>query len=343
MTSYSSIYGFCFKILIIFCLSFYYLGILNTLATSTWEKVVIERVLANDLYLLEDGRKITLLKIEIPEVIASKKNLKTGCTRKIRRFLKEKLTRKKVLIKIVDLDKKRLKKTIFRSNKIFSVYLKFKTGNDFFSLDLLRLGFGKLKNKNLSYFKNSLIEAENLARFKKNGLWGNCKKLNFANYQIQFAKKDILKERYGTYLNNISVGVVKEVFSGNSFVLENGLKVKLLGVESPLENDPRASFACFGKLAKQKLAEKILGKRVFLEKDNAQLSKYRELFRYVKIPKTKKTREIFINQEMIKEGFGRSFFDKFNKFYQNDFNKIQQNIYRNPPIGAWKKCLKMFK
>ena len=73
----------------------------------------------------------------------------------------------------------------------------------------------------------------------------------------------------------------------------------------------------------------LMNVRVFLEKDNAQLSEYRELFRYVKIPKTKKTREIFINQEMIKEGFGRSFFDKFNKFYQNDFNKIQQTEFKN--------------
>lgn len=99
-------------------------------------------------------------------------------------------------------------------------------------------------------------------------------------------------------LNQINQSfLVVRVIDGDTIKLENGGKVRYIGVNTPESADPRKPVQCFGKEASVKNEELVLNKRVRLEKDVSETDKYGRLLRYVYVGDT------FINLELVKQGY----------------------------------------
>lgn len=88
-------------------------------------------------------------------------------------------------------------------------------------------------------------------------------------------------------------GIVTRVIDGDTLVLQNGEKVRLICVDTPERGEK--GF----KKAKEFLEQLVLNKKVLLEKDITNRDKYDRLLRYVYV------NDIFVNKEIVKQGYGK--------------------------------------
>jgi len=115
------------------------------------------------------------------------------------------------------------------------------------------------------------------------------------------------------------VGIV----DGDTFELENGEKVRMIGINSPEKKD------VFGNKSKIYLGQLILGKTVTLKPDNISSNKdrYQRLLRYVYLD------EVDINLKMIEDGYAFAYLTyKFSKSQQ--YKKTQLQSQENN-LGIW--------
>jgi len=109
-------------------------------------------------------------------------------------------------------------------------------------------------------------------------------------------------------------------------------RVRLLSVDSPETKDPRKPVQCFGAEATKKLQSMISGKFVKLTSDRTQgdRDKYKRLLRYVH------DGNIFINAEMVKQGYAFSYKEYPTK-YLTEFNSYEK-LARENSLGLWSAC-----
>jgi micrococcal nuclease len=84
------------------------------------------------------------------------------------------------------------------------------------------------------------------------------------------------------------------VIDGDTFILETGETVRLIGIDAPELSQPG------GEKSRKYLAHLILNKRVTLEKGDEDRDKYNRLLRFVYIGNT------CINEEMIRQGYAEA-------------------------------------
>ncbi len=117
---------------------------------------------------------------------------------------------------------------------------------------------------------------------------------------------------------------VKEVIDGDTFILSNSERVRLIGI-----NTPEAGRYYFNE-AKDVLEILILGKEVELEKDVTDRDKYGRLLRYVYVE------ELFVNIEMVKRGFANVYTYPPDVKYTEEFLEAERYARLNE-AGLWKK------
>jgi micrococcal nuclease len=127
---------------------------------------------------------------------------------------------------------------------------------------------------------------------------------------------------------------VKRVVDGDTILLENGQKVRYIGINTPESVDPRRPVQCFGKEASKRNKELVEGKIVRLEKDIEDKDKYGRLLRYVFLPNG-----AFINYELVKQGYASVYTFPPNVKYVNKFRQAQ-NIAKENNLGLWSMCNK---
>lgn len=94
---------------------------------------------------------------------------------------------------------------------------------------------------------------------------------------------------------------VVRVIDGDTIELENGERVRYIGIDTPETLDPRKPVECFGAEASKKNKELVEGRAVRLEKDITDRDEYNRLLRYVFMGDT------FINLELVRQGFAHSY------------------------------------
>jgi len=130
--------------------------------------------------------------------------------------------------------------------------------------------------------------------------------------------------------NETSVKVVK-VIDGDTIEIEDGQKVRYIGIDTPETVDPRRTVACFGKEASEKNRELIEGKTVRLEKDVSEKDKYGRLLRYVYVD------DMFINEYLLSQGYAKiSTFPPDVRYVELFLAAESQAREKN--LGLWKKC-----
>jgi micrococcal nuclease len=130
-------------------------------------------------------------------------------------------------------------------------------------------------------------------------------------------------EKTGYFVKK-EVAFVKRVIDGDTFELENGKRVRLLGIEAPEKNE------FYFEEATNELKKLVEGKRVLLEKDLVSEDKYGRLLRHVFI------NGIFVNLYLVENGFANAYFVEPNFKYYSKFLEAEKSAM-NRKVGIWKK------
>lgn len=122
--------------------------------------------------------------------------------------------------------------------------------------------------------------------------------------------------------------VVTNVIDGDTFTIEGGKVVRMIGMDTPETVHPSKPVQCYGKEASVKTTELIEGQKVRLEKDVSETDKYKRLLRYVW------KGEILINELLVKEGYAQSSSYPPDIKYQDKFIAAQKDA-RDNQRGLW--------
>lgn len=135
---------------------------------------------------------------------------------------------------------------------------------------------------------------------------------------------------------------VTEVIDGDTFKIDSGEKVRLVGVDTPELHHPKKPVQCFGKEAMAKTKKLIEGKTVRLEKDVSETDMYGRLLRLVYLSNDSNQPVLFLNNYLVEEGFARiATFPPDVKFAEL-FRQSQQEAMKNNK-GLWKDCKNILK
>jgi micrococcal nuclease len=131
---------------------------------------------------------------------------------------------------------------------------------------------------------------------------------------------------------------VIRVIDGDTIEIEGDERIRYLGIDTPETVDPRKPVQCFGIEAAKKNKELIEGKNVRLEKDITDKDKYGRLLRYVWVdPSTGSGQALFVNLELVKQGFAFSYTYPPDIKYQVEILAAEQEA-REANRGLWAAC-----
>ena len=112
------------------------------------------------------------------------------------------------------------------------------------------------------------------------------------------------------------------VVDGDTVEIEGGERVRLIGIDSPERGEPYYSEA------KNQLTTLVLNKQVRLEKDITDKDRYGRLLRYIYVD------DLFINVEIVKLGYAKSYTYPPDVKYQNLILSAERDA-RNSQRGLW--------
>lgn len=118
---------------------------------------------------------------------------------------------------------------------------------------------------------------------------------------------------------------VKRVIDGDTIILKNDTRVRLIGIDTPEKGE------CYYKKAKKKLRKLIKGKKVKLKYDEDKWDKYDRKLAY--IYKGKK----FINKYMVVAGYAEVMIVSPNDKRETALRKAQERA-KDRDRGIWKHC-----
>jgi micrococcal nuclease len=121
------------------------------------------------------------------------------------------------------------------------------------------------------------------------------------------------------------VDVVKRVIDGDTFELENGNVVRLIGVDAPESSEQ------LGREAAEFTQGMLTGKSVRLEYDREERDLYQRVLAYAFLGET------FVNAELIKQGYARAYTKyPFRQEYVELFTRLEKEA-REAGKGLWAK------
>ena len=121
---------------------------------------------------------------------------------------------------------------------------------------------------------------------------------------------------------------VTNVIDGDTFTIEGGKVVRMIGMDTPETVHPSKPIQCYGNEASAKTTELIEGQKVRLEKDVSETDKYKRLLRYVW------KGDVLINELLVQEGYAQSSSYPPDIKYQDRFVTAQQEA-RDNQKGLW--------
>lgn len=126
---------------------------------------------------------------------------------------------------------------------------------------------------------------------------------------------------------------VKRVIDGDTIELENGEKVRLIGIDTPETVHPSKDVEYYGKEASDFTKRMLEGKQVEIEFDIQKRDKYGRLLAYVYLEDG-----TFINAELLKQGYATISTYPPNIKYVDEFTRLQREARENDR-GLWGKSL----
>ena len=123
---------------------------------------------------------------------------------------------------------------------------------------------------------------------------------------------------------------VTRVIDGDTIEIEGGNRVRYIGVDTPeMTGDPMRR--CFSIEARDKNRKLVEGKLVRLVKDVSETDRYGRVLRYVYI------NDIFINEQLVKEGYAHAVSFPPDIANQEILMNAEEEARENN-AGLWNKC-----
>ncbi|HEY9561304.1 MAG TPA: thermonuclease family protein [Anseongella sp.] len=125
---------------------------------------------------------------------------------------------------------------------------------------------------------------------------------------------------------------VREVIDGDTFYLEDGEKVRLIGIDAPeTPHSYKQRNFYYGVEAREYLKKRIESKDVRLEFDQEERDQYGRLLAYVWL-----NDNLFINADLIEQGYARVVSFPPNLKYHDQLRRLEKEARKNKR-GLWKK------
>jgi len=128
---------------------------------------------------------------------------------------------------------------------------------------------------------------------------------------------------------------VTKVVDGDTFWVddgsEKGLKIRLIGVNTPETVHPQKPVEYYGREASDYVKSILTGKKVKLQFDVDKTDRYGRTLAYVYLKDG-----TFLNAEIIKKGYGQAMTVPPNVKYSDKFVELERKA-RERKIGLWKE------
>ena len=133
-----------------------------------------------------------------------------------------------------------------------------------------------------------------------------------------------------TACTNSQILICARVIDGDTIVLSNGEKVRLIGVDTPETKHSQKPAEYYGKEATAFTKRMVGGKVVKLKYDVQRRDEYDRLLAYVYL-----MNGTFLNAEIIKQGYGHAY-TRFPFKYMEQFKQYEKEARENKR-GLWTK------
>ncbi len=125
--------------------------------------------------------------------------------------------------------------------------------------------------------------------------------------------------------SNPELHKVVRIVDGDTFEIESGQKVRLIGIDTPEKGE------CYFADASQALSQLILEKYVRLDVDVSQTDRYGRLLRYVYVD------DVFVNEMMVLDGYALATSYPPDVAYQRRLRQAQRSAQK-ATVGIWREC-----
>jgi micrococcal nuclease len=134
---------------------------------------------------------------------------------------------------------------------------------------------------------------------------------------------------------------VQEIIDGDTIRVENidtkeTFAVRYLGIDAP-ELDGPIYETCFSEQAKSENEELVLDQNLLLEFDMDKYDRFGRTLAYVYTADESGEKDVFINLELLENGYARFYLDKQNTLYQQEFVEAAL-IAQQEFSGLWGEC-----
>ena len=129
---------------------------------------------------------------------------------------------------------------------------------------------------------------------------------------------------------------VAHVADGDTITLENGEKVRYIGIDADELRETEGKSTCYGNQAKAANEALVLGRDVRLVPDKTNRDRYGRLLRYVFVKDANGT-EQFVNELLVLMGAARSYPYKPDTAKQDILERAQNTAIQNV-AGLWEAC-----
>jgi len=134
---------------------------------------------------------------------------------------------------------------------------------------------------------------------------------------------------------------VEEVIDGDTIRVKDLqsdeiFRVRYLGIDTPELEGPGYE-SCFSDQAKEKNKDLVLDQKLILEFDSDRYDRFGRTLAYVYTLDEWGEKEVFVNLELLQEGYARFYFDKQNTLYQDELVQAAVGAHEDFS-GLWGSC-----
>ena len=130
-----------------------------------------------------------------------------------------------------------------------------------------------------------------------------------------------------------TAGQVTRLVDGDTLWV-SGVKVRLIGMDTPETHKPGTPVQCFGEAASHRMANLLpVGTAVRLVYDRGRLDRYGRTLAYV----YRASDGLFVNAQLVREGYARALTISPDTAHHTEFEALELQA-RRAGLGRWSAC-----